>query len=153
VSQSLSEAAAARLDAFHALLDDDPQDWLIRSHLADWYADQGDSVAEDCLRWQAQEKKRPLSIGQRWIGQRWNWYDLATYEGRHDYLEVDDPESDLPQPLFRCLKELRYRVTADGPTGEPYTLVRYPSRRAAEEDLLAAWRTALESGAWTPEAP
>jgi hypothetical protein len=66
MSQSLSEAAAARLDAFHALLDDDPQDWLIRSLLADWYADQGDSVAEDCLRWQAREKKRPLSIGQRW---------------------------------------------------------------------------------------
>jgi hypothetical protein len=152
MSQSLSEAAAARLDAFHALLDDDPQDWLIRSHLADWYADQGDSVAEDCLRWQAQEKKRPLhrtALDRTALA----LVRPGQYEGRHDYLEVDDPESDLPQPLFRCLKELRYRVTADGPTGEPYTLVRYPSRRAAEEDLLAAWRTALESGAWTPEAP
>jgi hypothetical protein len=150
MSQSLSKAAAARLDAFHALLDYDPQDWLIRSLLADWYADQGDSMAEDCLRWQAREQKRPLNGG---YGLRWRWYDMAEYQGRHDYLEVDDPESDLPQSLFRCLKELSYRVTADDPVGEPNTLVLYPSRRAAEEDLLAAWRTALESGVWTPEAP
>jgi hypothetical protein len=148
MSQSLSEAAAARLDAFHALLDDAPQDWLIRSHLADWYADQGDYMAEDCLRWQAREKKRPLGSGQRW-----RWYDMAEYQGRHDYLEVDDPKSDLPQPLFRRLKELRWRTRADDPVDEPDTVVRYPSRRAAEEDLLAAWRTALESGVWTPEAP
>jgi hypothetical protein len=150
MSQSLSEAATARLDAFHALLDYDPQDWLTRSLLADWYADQGDSVAEDCLRWQARKQKRPLNGG---YGQRWRWYDMAEYQGRHDYLEVDDHESDLPQALFHCLKELSYRVTADDPVGEPNTLVLYPSRRAAEEDLLAAWRTALESGVWTPEVP
>jgi hypothetical protein len=146
MSQSLSEAAAARLDAFHALLDCDPQDWLIRSLLADWYADQGNWMAEDCLRWQAREKKRPrYSPPYR---QSWRWFDLA------EYGENDDPESDLPRPLFRCLKELRYCcVSDDDPTGEPNTLVRYSSRRAAEEDLLAAWRTALESGIWTPEAP
>jgi hypothetical protein len=78
MSQSLSEAATARLDAFHALLDDAPQDWLIRSLLADWYADQGNSVAEDCLRWQAREQKRPLYNPSK---QDWRWYDLATYEG------------------------------------------------------------------------
>jgi hypothetical protein len=144
LSQSLSEAAAARLDAFHTLLDDAPQDWLIRSLLADWYADQGDSVAEDCLRWQAREKKRPLGNDPE---DRWRWYDLAAYG------ENDDPESNLPQSLFRCLKELSYRVTADDSAGEPNTHIFYPSRRAAEEDLLAAWRTALESGVWAPEAP
>jgi hypothetical protein len=96
MSQSLSKAAAARLDAFHALLDYDPQDWLIRSLLADWYADQGDSMAEDCLRWQAREQKRPLNGG---YGLRWRWYDMAEYQGRHDYLASQTRSSCTPHAV------------------------------------------------------
>src|SRR5947199_10357349 len=112
MSQPLSEAATARLDAFHALLDCDPQDWLTRSLLADWDAEQGDTAAEDCLRWQVRERKRPGYGSPRQL-EHYRWYDLA------EYMDEEDPESDLPQPLFRCLKELRYTVSADDPVGEP----------------------------------
>lgn len=124
------------LDAWHEMLDADPDDFAIRGLMADWYADQGDPAAEDCLRWQVGERKRPYKPPEVAPGGLVQWYD-------GDYGNGYDPESDLPAALW---SELRGGETWGHRSSKDPRWVEYPTRRAAEEALLAAWRKLAARG-------
>jgi hypothetical protein len=118
-------------EALHQALDANPDDWLTRKVLADAYADEGDDLAAECLRWTASARKRP-----RPHADEHQWYNAR--DNRYGY----DPESDLPEPLYQ-------KLTGGTLAGSGYR--RYATRRLAEQDLMRAWKQARASG-WRPHA-
>jgi uncharacterized protein (TIGR02996 family) len=120
------------LDALYAALDQDPTDALARVALADWYEEQGDTLAAQACRWILEKGKRPYDYGD---GRGWRWW-CRHLGGRMDY-------DDLPEPLFRMIPQT--------PSNDlPDQKRVFPSRRAAEEALIAAFRMAARAG-WEPE--
>jgi hypothetical protein len=115
------------------LLDDlshSPDNWRLRGVLADWCEDADQPGPAVCLRWMIRNRKRPHPGFHKGA----TWFNADTVAP-----DLGDPESDLPGELFARLeggKEIaHYKV--------------FPSLRAAEEALLAAWSKALEAG-WQP---
>jgi uncharacterized protein (TIGR02996 family) len=45
--------------SFEAGLDRRPADWALRLVASDWLEENGDLLGAECLRWQAQKRKRP----------------------------------------------------------------------------------------------
>lgn len=59
----MTDDLARAIEAYQAILDNDPADWATRLLLADAYADAGDPVREYGQRWQVENHKRPYLDG------------------------------------------------------------------------------------------
>lgn len=108
------------IEAFEAILDDDPQDWDTRLRLADALDEVGETVRGNGQRWMGVHRKRayqpPIGVPAHC------WYDDSrTYP-------VRDPESDIP------LRVLRSMVGG----GCDDQLQKYATRLAAELALAHA---------------
>ncbi len=115
------------------LLDDlasAPGDWKLRGVLADWYEDNDQPEEAACLRWMIQQHKRPYRESDHGA----SWFNADTVPPG-----LGDPESDIPGPLFQ---ELEGGLVLGNHRS-------FPTVRAAEEALLAAWRRARQAG-WQP---
>jgi uncharacterized protein (TIGR02996 family) len=108
-----------------------PDDWATRGVLADWYEEAGEHVPAACLRWMVRRRKRPYTS----TNGTFHWFNAPRVT------TDNDPESDLPEAVYQFLGE------ASGLEGVFRT---YPSLRAADEDLHAAWRQAREKG-WSDD--
>jgi hypothetical protein len=109
-----------------ALVDRNPEDAEVRLTMATWLIDEAnDQVSASALRWMGRHGKQPsLLVG------RWCWWE----EG-----ENSTGGDALPEPLFHRLQ---------GDKATPYA--NFPTRRAAEQALLDAFRLAVAEG-WQPE--
>jgi ssDNA-binding Zn-finger/Zn-ribbon topoisomerase 1 len=113
---------AALLEALHAALDADPSDAATRQVLADLMEDQGDPAGARGQRWQAEYGRWPACVPCD-DGRGWRWWDA-----KHSVM--DDPD-DVPHEVFRALPG----------AGKKPMAVYYPTRRAAEADLVQALET------------
>ncbi len=104
-----------------------PDDWHLRSVLADWYEDAGQQDVADCLRWMAQHRKRPFPSTEG----SYHWFDAARDR------TVMDPESTIPEPLYRRLR---------GKERDNKGFRDYGDLRSADEDFYRAWREARRRG-------
>lgn len=110
--------------ALHPLLEDlyaNPDDWGLRSIVADWYEDSGRLKEAEALRWMVSNKKRPYhTMSNRndaaWFGPMFPGHGV-------------DPESDIPEELSVHLRN------GQGSPGE----YRYNGTKQAEEAFVAAW--------------
>jgi uncharacterized protein (TIGR02996 family) len=118
-------------DALYETLSRTPNDWATRAVLADWYEEQGQQPAADCLRWMVRRRKRPYRSGATF-----HWFNADCVN------TGTDPESDVPGVLYRALR---------GREGFEKLFRDYDSLRGAEEDFHAAWARARDGG-WDPEA-
>src|SRR5262245_5364404 len=109
------------VDALYLALTLSPDDWLLRSVLADSLEEAGLLPVAECVRWMVRHRKRPYRASDG----DYLWFDAHSIRSRVD------PESDVPVEVYRHL------------TGEvgPWPIHRtYASLRAAEEDFHAAWQ-------------
>ena len=113
------------LDAFHAALDQNSEDWDTRFIMSDWYEEQGDLDTASAIRWQAHNQHCALNLYTDW-----RWYNINQVRRPNDH-----PPSDLPTDLFLVMAELS---PSSSNTGLPMWLV-CASRRLAEETLWLAW--------------
>jgi hypothetical protein len=112
-------------DGFYEDLARDPENWQLRSVMADWCEDNDQPALAECLRWMVQHRKRPYSGASS----TWTWFNADTVDA-----EQLDPESDIPDRVFRHL------------TGQEAAHHKsYPSLRRAEEDFQAAWLAARQT--------
>jgi uncharacterized protein (TIGR02996 family) len=109
----------------------EPNDWKLRGVLGDWYEDNNCPDEAACLRWMVEQHKRPYHGASR----NATWFNADKVRKG-----LGDPESDLPDALFRLLEGGK----------EIANHKRFPSARAAEEALLAAWRKARTQQAGLP---
>jgi uncharacterized protein (TIGR02996 family) len=117
------------LEAFFAALAQNPNDWLTRAALADWFEENGLEHTAACVRWMVRTRRRPSINALGWAF----WFNadrpmLYTEKAAH-----------LPEALFRALH------------GAPGTYTWYDDLRDAEEALHAAWAAALDAGTWQPD--
>jgi hypothetical protein len=105
-----------------------PNDWQTRAVLADWYEEAGQQAVADCLRWMIRRHKRPYPSAAG----SFYWFNLERTTTE------TDPESDIPEPVYRRLREGR----------EEMELVfrGYDTLQAAEEDFHRAWGEARRQG-------
>ncbi len=125
------------LEAFYFALDESPDDPVTTLALADWYDEQGDGPAAECLRWAHARQRRPFrydksanltASSKRWH-EGWLWWAV---EGRGYGADWGHPrECRLPHELW---DELPHTFHAT-----PAVFKEYPTSRAAYEALLAAW--------------
>jgi uncharacterized protein (TIGR02996 family) len=130
----------AVLDQFLAEMEASPDDFGLRSILADWCSENGMEDAAECLRWTVEKEKRPRDV---LLGE-WVWYELESVLATG--IEYDpSPWSNLPAVIFR---ELGSWVTKSrtGESGDVGGRKAYKSFRAAEEALWAAWAKAKAEG-------
>jgi uncharacterized protein (TIGR02996 family) len=120
----------AMLESFYEDLGRNPEDWKVRSVMADWFEDNANPTAAECLRWMIKHKKRPYhgSSGT------FTWFNADSIDPG-----LGDPESDIPGVLYQHLKG---QETAHHKT--------YDKLRTAEEDFVAAWTLARQGG-WGAE--
>jgi uncharacterized protein (TIGR02996 family) len=113
-------------EAFEAALDRRPSDWELRSVIADWFEENSDAVAANCMRWQVREHKRPERNRFYEPEGKWGWWVLFP-----DPWTTEVPmERELPEPLWKKLP----------PKIDSFTGFRvYPTRAAAEYALRVAW--------------
>lgn len=99
-----------------------PEDWKLREILADYYEDNGKPLYADCLRWMAENNKRPFIDTNRSA----TWFNEDTIS---DELKENDPASNIPGLLYERLeggKEIVNHKT-------------FKSVLDAEEAILKAW--------------
>jgi hypothetical protein len=110
--------------------------------LADACDDARDDTAAACLRWAADNRKRPRWSGgeRRAPAAQPQWYGVEKQSGMYVGL---DPESDLPVTLYRHLPAGEYEHDKHRKD--------YATTRAAWFALAAGWRAAVASG-WVPHA-
>ena len=126
-SKPLAPAKTAGDQLFDELVQN-PNDWKLRSILADWCEDNQRPDDALCLRWMITNKKRPYHGGVD-TDAKATWFNANKISQG-----LGDTESDLPEPLFVHLSV--GKVVANH--------ISYDSVRAAEEAILAAWKKALE---------
>jgi uncharacterized protein (TIGR02996 family) len=107
-----------------------PEDWDLRGVAADWAEDNGRPELAECLRWMVRQKKRPYPG----VPAPSSWFN-----GEKVDPELPDHESNLPAAVYERL---------EGGT-EVANHKLFPSPRAAEEALYAAWARA-RAGGWSP---
>jgi hypothetical protein len=101
-------------------IEDNPDDWLSYSILADWYEENGDTDRTEAVRWMIKERKRPFKQGGH------SWFNLGD-----DYTsKALDKESNISCELYECLEATKGR-------GSFYK--DYDSRKEAILDLMQAW--------------
>lgn len=125
---------------FDALLDDicrEPENWRLRSVLADWLEDEGRGEEAECVRWMARERKRACRQNDGCF----EWFGVSG-EGM-----LGDPASDVPVWLWDRLAG-GHRTDWSMHNHKGY--VRYATRRRAELAILAAWKKARREGV-TPD--
>lgn len=93
---------------------------------ADWYEDNGNTVASEGLRWRFNNNKRPYLTKSLAM-----WFNEDAVQG----LDLGDPESDLPQAVYRLLL---------GHTVSNHKV--YQSAEQAEQDFVEAWVKAVSEG-------
>lgn len=123
------------LAGLQAALDADPLGTTARLVLADWYEKQGDEEGAACMRWMAREGKaaywsagEPVDFGWRWTRETNPWLQGAIeYKERY-------ASAGLPESLYAALPETRQQDL------NTHWWSYYPTRQAAEDALLTAWR-------------
>lgn len=108
-----------------------PEDWILRSVLADWCEDNQQLELASCLRWMIKHHKRPYHASTG----RATWFNADTISSG-----LGDPESDLPGVLFQHLES--EWVVANHKA--------YASSSEAELAFQAAWMKA-RAGGWKPD--
>ena len=116
------KAPPSSIDALHGLLDEQPADADARWVLADAVEEAGDPHGAEALRWLAETGRRPHRIINWW----WSSPDNRSEAGKHPYCF-------LPELLLRGLDGAHF---TDAPPSEARG---FPSRRSAEEAVMAAW--------------
>jgi hypothetical protein len=118
------------LDQFLEDLQKAPEDWSLRGVIADWGEDNNRPELAGCLRWMIRKRKRPYHGASGAA----TWFNAETVAQ-----DLGDPESDIPAAIFNLLEG-----------GEEVANHKsFPSLRAAEEALQAAWKKACDAG-WNP---
>jgi hypothetical protein len=115
------------------LLDDlcrKPDDWQLRDALAAWFEDNGLPEEAACLRWMAENRKRPY----HGTSPQATWFNADTVAPG-----LGDRESDVPGAVYAHL---------EGGT-QVSNHVTFDDLKAAEEAFLAAWVKARKAG-WEP---
>src|SRR5438270_918457 len=77
--------ATQNLAALYRALEEKPDDRLAALALADWYEEQGDLSASDCVRWVVHKRKRPykyskdgpLTVSSPNWSDGWYWWAKA----------------------------------------------------------------------------
>ena len=113
---------------------DNVKDWPRYHILADVYEERGEQSKADCLRWMADNHKRPM-YGAR-------WYNISTVPSSNS-----DPESDIPSELF---DHLRGEPTLIQNRGGAPEAKDYEGFHNALTDLMRAWDKARAEG-WNPQ--
>jgi hypothetical protein len=115
------------LDTLYEGLVRSPDDWQLRTVLADWYEEAGQQEVADCLRWMVAQHKRPYKA----TSGTYHWFNMETAT------TGADPESDIPGPVYHKMQ---------GREGLERTFRDYDDLRSADEDFYAAWREARQDG-------
>jgi hypothetical protein len=115
------------LDTLYEGLTRTPEDWQLRTVLADWYEDVGQQDVADCLRWMAMHRKRPYRSGSG----TYHWFNVERVT------TAADPESDIPEAVYRRLR---------GREGLELVFRDYDNLKSADEDFYSAWREARRHG-------
>lgn len=123
--------AMTTADRLYLALSDQPNDWATRAVLADWFEDAGQLAVAACMRWMVRQHKRPYPSTRGTS----HWFNAPRVT------TDNDPESDLPEAVYNELRE---------PAGLDDIFRSYPTLRAADEDLYAAWARACAKG-WCPD--
>jgi uncharacterized protein (TIGR02996 family) len=124
------------LDAFYLVLAELPGDIATLLALSDWYDEQGDAGAAECIRWCARRKRWPfrypagsLTVASSEFRDGWFWWTCG--EGARGDDWGFPAECRLPPRLWRQLRH-----------SHPYTPAvykQYETMRQAYEALIAAW--------------
>jgi uncharacterized protein (TIGR02996 family) len=127
---------AASSEALWSALEADPTDRLVLLALADWFEEQGDVVAAECLRWGHARRKRPFQYFstskiryhyEKW-GEGWYWW-------------ARQPDVKLWQIPATCgLTNRLWKELAHTFDYDPVTFKEYRTRRGAYEALIEGWR-------------
>lgn len=133
-----AELPTSHIEAILLDMDGDRDNFGLRGILADALADANDP-REECVRWMVANRKRAQHKNP--LGEA-SWYSV-TYSNSFE----DDPESDLPIPLFAVLETL----PSNG-SSYPGEWTDYSSWLDAEHALHAAFARARAAG-WEPEEP
>jgi len=107
-----------------------PDDWKLRSIVADWCEDNQETQRAECLRWMIKHKKRPYpsSAGKA------TWFNADKISPG-----LGDPESDIPEGLFKHLD-------GGNQAANHRTYGNFPE---SEEAIQQAWVKA-RAGGWSP---
>ena len=81
-------------EGLQAALDETPGDKVVLAALADWFEEQGDGPATECLRWLVRNGRRPGFCEQQ---RRYGKFFWERY-GREPVL--NDPQAQLPEAVF-----------------------------------------------------
>src|SRR5262249_31745497 len=139
--------ALAMMDSLHAFylsLEESPHDPVTLQALADWYEEQGNPDAADCLRWAVQHTKSPfryrrdsgLTVSSAGWHDGWLWW------------AVDDPYygRDWGHPRSCMLpRELWSRLHHSFPY-DPAVFKEYETAQGAYEALIDAWSRRARAG-------
>ncbi len=106
--------------------------WDVYRMYGDYCEDNKQDYLAECLRWQADNKHRPL-VDSSSPNAAWFNKNVVTTLG------IGDPESDLPEELYNNLED--GKVVANHKS--------YESLLLAEKALQKAWAKTREGG-WTP---
>jgi uncharacterized protein (TIGR02996 family) len=127
------------LSAFYDALDQTPEeDRVTLLALADWYEEQGEPEAAECLRWTVRQGLSPFCYQRDGGGvtvssdawhDGWFWWSVDEPSQTSDW--GHDPACRLPRALWQ---KLRHTFNYD-----PAVFKEYRTRRAAYEALLEAW--------------
>jgi uncharacterized protein (TIGR02996 family) len=126
------------LDALYRALDDRPGDAVTVLALADWYEEQDDPKAAECLRWTAKAHHWPFRYWKNGPAQiqSANWHD-GWY-----WWAVDDPGfgADWGHPPECRLAPALWKLLRHTFDYNPAVIKEYPTARSAYEALFEAWR-------------
>jgi uncharacterized protein (TIGR02996 family) len=118
--QDVSEALLSALDA-------DRGDVVSQAALADWFDEQGDAQAAECLRWVVRNRRRPGHYPAQ------DTYGSYFWELQEPAPLLNDPPAQLPEALWNAV----------GDNDEPHpvgSFKSYGSPQAAYRALVAGWK-------------
>jgi hypothetical protein len=114
-------------DALFSALESNRGDRVSLSALADWFEEQGEPDARECLRWVVAAGRRPG------FNEHQQTYGKCFWERESPHPILNDPPAQLPEPLWLALLE----------NDEPHAVASfksYKTARAAWLALLAGWK-------------
>ncbi len=120
-------------DKFVEDMNEDSDNWKLRSVIADWFEDNNQLAKAECFRWSVLNNKRPCRNGGSKPAATYAWFNKDTISAG-----MTDPESDIPGKLYDCLPG---KSTANHKS--------YDTLREAEEALIEAYKLAVAKG-WNP---